>query len=38
MIHDVKTETLKENDIILVKPGEKVAADGIITGRGKLFE
>nr|MBA2407056.1 heavy metal translocating P-type ATPase [Chitinophagales bacterium] len=24
------TETLKENDIILVKPGEKVAADGII--------
>jgi Cu2+-exporting ATPase len=30
MIHDVKTETLKENDIILVKPGEKVAADGII--------
>ncbi len=30
MIHDVKTETLKANDIILVKPGEKVAADGII--------
>jgi Cu2+-exporting ATPase len=30
MVHDVKTETLKENDIILVKPGEKVAADGII--------
>jgi Cu2+-exporting ATPase len=29
-IHDVKTDTLKENDIILVKPGEKVAADGII--------
>jgi len=28
---DVKTETLKENDIILIKPGEKVAADGIIT-------
>ena len=28
--HDVKTDTLKENDIILVKPGEKVAADGII--------
>lgn len=27
---DVKTETLKENDIILIKPGEKVAADGII--------
>src|SRR5580765_4807378 len=31
MIHDVKTETLKEKDIILVKPGEKVAADGIIS-------
>ena len=30
MVHDVKTETLKEADIILVKPGEKVAADGII--------
>jgi Cu2+-exporting ATPase len=30
MIHDVKTDTLKENDIILIKPGEKVAADGII--------
>ena len=28
---DVKTETLKESDIILIKPGEKVAADGIIT-------
>lgn len=31
MIHEVKTETLKVNDIILVKPGEKVAADGIIS-------
>jgi Cu2+-exporting ATPase len=30
MVHDVKTTTLKTNDIILVKPGEKVAADGII--------
>ncbi|PWS28479.1 cadmium-translocating P-type ATPase [Pedobacter yonginense] len=30
MVHDVKTDTIKENDIILVKPGEKVAADGII--------
>ena len=30
MIHDVKTDTLKANDIILVKSGEKVAADGII--------
>ena len=31
MIHDVKTDTLKEKDIILVKPGEKVAADGIVS-------
>ena len=31
MIMDVKTDTLKENDIVLVKPGEKVAADGMIT-------
>jgi Cu2+-exporting ATPase len=31
MVHDVKTDTLKKNDIILVKPGEKVAADGIIS-------
>jgi P-type Cu2+ transporter len=30
-VTDVKTETLKENDIILIKPGEKVAADGLIT-------
>src|SRR6266496_2418658 len=30
-IMDVKTESLKEKDIILIKPGEKVAADGIIT-------
>ncbi|MDB5277625.1 MAG: copper-translocating P-type ATPase [Ferruginibacter sp.] len=30
MVHDVKTNTLKASDIILVKPGEKVAADGII--------
>ncbi len=29
-VQDVKTDTLKENDIILVKPGEKVPADGII--------
>lgn len=29
-VTDVKTETLKENDIILIRPGEKVAADGII--------
>ena len=30
-VMDVKTEKLTENDIILVKPGEKIAADGIIT-------
>lgn len=29
-ITDVKTEALKEKDIILIKPGEKVAADGVI--------
>jgi Cu2+-exporting ATPase len=29
-IMDVKTETLKAGDVILIKPGEKVAADGII--------
>jgi Cu2+-exporting ATPase len=28
---DVKTDTLKEDNIVLVKPGEKVAADGIIS-------
>jgi Cu2+-exporting ATPase len=31
MVMDVKTDTLKENDIVLIKPGEKVAADGMIT-------
>ena len=30
-IDDVKTDTLKEKDIILIKPGEKVAADGILS-------
>ena len=29
-IMDVKTDSLKENDVILIKPGEKLAADGII--------
>ena len=29
-ITDVKAESLQENDIILIKPGEKVAADGVI--------
>lgn len=27
---DVKTDSLKEGDLIIIKPGEKVAADGII--------
>lgn len=31
VIHEVKTDTLKANDVILVKPGEKVAADGIVS-------
>lgn len=30
-IMDVKTDSLKENDLVLIKPGEKIAADGIIT-------
>lgn len=30
IVTDVKTETLKEGDVILIKPGEKIAADGII--------
>ena len=30
-IEEVKTAFLKEGDIIMIKPGEKVAADGIIT-------
>ena len=38
-VTDVKTETLKEGDIILIKPGEKVAADGIISdGQSYLNE
>jgi P-type Cu2+ transporter len=38
-IMDVKTGTLKEQDLILVKPGEKVAADGeIIDGSTHLDE
>ena len=30
MMAEVKTDTLNEGDLILIKPGEKVAADGII--------
>ncbi|MEO6132027.1 MAG: heavy metal translocating P-type ATPase, partial [Saprospiraceae bacterium] len=38
-VTDVKTKTLKENDVILIKPGEKVAADGlIIEGESTLNE
>jgi Cu2+-exporting ATPase len=29
-ISDVKTDSLKEKDLILIKPGEKIAADGLI--------
>jgi Cu2+-exporting ATPase len=29
-IMDVNSESLKENDVILIKPGEKIAADGVI--------
>lgn len=35
-IMDVKTDSLNENDVILIKPGEKVAADGII-GEGESY-
>lgn len=35
-IMDVKTDSLKAGDIILVKPGEKIAADGVIA-EGKSF-
>ena len=31
VIEEVKTASLKEGDIIMIKPGEKVAADGVIT-------
>ena len=38
-IMDVRTDSLKENDVILIKPGEKVAADGaIIDGESYLNE
>jgi Cu2+-exporting ATPase len=33
---EVKTATLKEKDLILVKPGEKIAADGIVA-EGESF-
>lgn len=34
---DVKTDTLKENDLVLVKPGEKIAADGIVEDGGSYL-
>lgn len=38
-IMDVKTDTLKAGDIILIKPGEKIAADGeIVEGKSFLNE
>jgi P-type Cu2+ transporter len=38
-VMDVKIDSLKEGDIILIKPGEKVAADGtILEGRSFLNE
>ena len=38
-VSDVKTDSLKANDIILIKPGEKIAADGnIIEGESYLNE
>ncbi|HKR03105.1 MAG TPA: copper-translocating P-type ATPase [Bacteroidia bacterium] len=30
-VMEVKTDSLKEGDLILIKPGEKIAADGIIS-------
>ncbi len=29
-VEDVKLDVLKQNDVIMIKPGEKVPADGII--------
>jgi len=38
-IMNVKTENLKEHDVILIKPGEKIAADGkIVEGESYLNE
>ena len=36
-IMDVKTDSLKENNVILIKPGEKIAADGIIIEGGSYL-
>lgn len=38
-IMDVKTSTLKEDDIVLIKPGEKIVADGtVVEGESSLNE
>lgn len=38
-VMDVKTDTLKAGDVILIKPGEKIAADGeIVEGKSYLNE
>jgi Cu2+-exporting ATPase len=38
-IMDVKTTALKENDVVLIKPGEKVTADGtVVDGQSYLNE
>jgi P-type Cu2+ transporter len=38
-VKDVRTDSLKAGDIILIKPGEKIAADGeIVEGRSFLNE
>jgi Cu2+-exporting ATPase len=36
-IMDVKTASLKQDDVILIKPGEKVAADGLIVDGESYF-
>jgi Cu2+-exporting ATPase len=38
-VMDVETDSLKEHDIILIKPGEKIAADGrVVEGESYLNE
>ena len=38
-IMDVKTTALKENDVVLIKPGEKITADGtVVDGQSYLNE
>jgi Cu2+-exporting ATPase len=35
---NIPISELQKNDLIQVKPGEKVPADGLVEGRGKLPE